>query len=101
VTVTPGRSHAILLPVEVEEVMTERTFEIRVEWDAQASVWIATSDDVPGLCCEATTLEQLLAEIEPLAPELLVANGVLPESEVRQVPLRVIIERRVVPGAAA
>jgi len=67
--------------------MTERTFEVRAGWDADASVWIATSDDVPGLCCEASTFEELLAEIEPLVPELLVANGVLHEADPRDVPL--------------
>jgi predicted RNase H-like HicB family nuclease len=79
--------------------MTERAFEVRAEWDADASVWIATSDDVPGLCCEAATFEELLAELEPLVPELLLANGVLPQAE--EVPLRVIIDRRAGPRAAA
>ncbi len=45
------------------------------EWDAEAGVWIATSDDVPGLATEAATLEALTAKLDALVPELLEANG--------------------------
>ena len=48
---------------------------IRAEWDAEANVWVATSDDVPGLATEAGTLEALSAKLETLVPELLDANG--------------------------
>jgi predicted RNase H-like HicB family nuclease len=48
---------------------------IRAEWDSEASVWVATSDDVPGLVAEADTEEALLAKLHVLIPELLDANG--------------------------
>lgn len=48
---------------------------IRAEWDAEAGVWVATSDDVPGLATEAETLEALSAKLDALVPELLQANG--------------------------
>ncbi|WP_341327890.1 DUF1902 domain-containing protein [Methylotuvimicrobium sp. KM2] len=48
---------------------------IRAEWDEEASVWVATSDDVPGLATEATTLEQLSTKLEYMIPDLLDANG--------------------------
>jgi len=48
---------------------------IRAEWDAEAEVWVATSDDVPGLATEADTLEALSAKLEIMVPELLDANG--------------------------
>jgi len=54
--------------------MTKILF-IRAEWDAEASVWVATSDDVPGLATEAETLEQLSAKLDIMVPELLEANG--------------------------
>jgi predicted RNase H-like HicB family nuclease len=48
---------------------------IRVDWDPEAAVWVATSDDVPGLATEADTLEALSAKLEMMVPELLDANG--------------------------
>ena len=48
---------------------------IRAEWDDDADVWVATSDDVPGLATEAETLELLSSKLETLVPELLDANG--------------------------
>jgi predicted RNase H-like HicB family nuclease len=48
---------------------------IRAEWDEEANVWVATSDDVPGLATEADTLEQLSAKLDSMVPELLDANG--------------------------
>ena len=48
---------------------------IRAEWDAEAGVWVATSDDVPGLATEAETLEALSTKLEMMVPELLEANG--------------------------
>ncbi len=48
---------------------------IRAEWDAEVNVWVATSDDVPGLVTEAETLEALSAKLETMVPELLEVNG--------------------------
>lgn len=48
---------------------------IRAEWDEKASVWVATSDDVPGLATEETTMEALIIKLKTMIPELLEANG--------------------------
>ena len=48
---------------------------IRAEWDPEAGVWVATSDDVPGLATESETLEALSVKLESMVPELLDANG--------------------------
>jgi hypothetical protein len=48
---------------------------IRAEWDEDASVWVATSDDVPGLATEETTMEALIIKLKTMIPELLEANG--------------------------
>lgn len=55
--------------------MMPKVLFIRAEWDAEASVWVASSDDVPGLATEAETLEALSLKLETLVPELLDANG--------------------------
>jgi predicted RNase H-like HicB family nuclease len=52
---------------------------VRATWDDAAHVWVAESDDVPGLATEATTLEALLVKLRTMIPELLEANdGELP-----------------------
>ncbi|OGA21568.1 MAG: hypothetical protein A3H34_03615 [Betaproteobacteria bacterium RIFCSPLOWO2_02_FULL_67_19] len=53
-----------------------KPYFIRAEWDEEASVWVATSDDVPGLATEADTLEALVQKLKVMVPELLDANGV-------------------------
>lgn len=52
-----------------------RALVVRACWDAQAKVWIAASDDVPGLCCEAAALPELRETVAALAPGLLLFNG--------------------------
>ena len=48
---------------------------VRAEWDEEASVWVATSDDVPGLATESETLELLIMKLKRMIPDLLAANG--------------------------
>ncbi len=52
------------------------SYHVRASWDNEAAVWVATSDDVPGLVAEAETLEGLLDDIRVLIPELLELNTV-------------------------
>ena len=49
-----------------------KTLFIRAEWDDEANVWVATSDDVPGLATEAETIEALSAKLQTMVPDLLV-----------------------------
>jgi len=60
----------------------QKIFFIRAEWDTEANVWVATSDDVPGLATEAPTLEALSAKLEIMVPELLQANGISLDAEI-------------------
>lgn len=55
---------------------------VRAEWDDEAEVWVATSDDVPGLATESETLEQLIAKLKVMIPELLSANGLATGTDV-------------------
>jgi len=48
---------------------------VRAEWDPEVGVWVAESDDVPGLVTEADTLERLVERLHVLVPELLELNG--------------------------
>jgi hypothetical protein len=40
--------------------MTMKPLFVRVEWDDEACVWVATSDDVPGLATEQDAMEGLI-----------------------------------------
>ena len=51
-------------------------------WDEEAKVWVATSDDVPGLATEAETVELLLTKLRVMIPELLILSGCKVESEI-------------------
>jgi predicted RNase H-like HicB family nuclease len=50
------------------------TYTVRADWDPEANVWVAVSDEVPGLATEAATLEALAEKLRILIPELLEAN---------------------------
>ena len=54
---------------------------IRAEWDEEAMVWVATSDDVPGLATESVTMEDLIEKLKVMIPELLMANNAAIEDE--------------------
>jgi len=76
----------------------QKVFFVRADWDEDAGVWVATSDDVPGLVTEADTLESLSAKLEVMVPELLEANGVALGAEV---PYELLARRFSVAQAAA
>jgi len=44
---------------------------LSARWDHEAGVWLATSNDVPGLVVEAETWSALVNEVELVLPELL------------------------------
>jgi len=61
----------------------KKPFFIRAEWDEEARVWVATSEDVPGLATEADTVESLIEKLRDMIPELLEANGISLAQEVQ------------------
>jgi predicted RNase H-like HicB family nuclease len=63
---------------------------VRADWDSDAKVWVADSDDVPGLATEAATVEDLVVKLEVMIPELLDLNG-WPEQD--EVPFELLIRR--------
>jgi len=66
---------------------------VKAIWDDEAKVWVATSDDVPGLVTEADTCEGLLNKLQILIPELLEANGLLVGEEIPEIPFHLLTER--------
>lgn len=47
---------------------------VTAEWDDETQLWVATSDDIPGLVTEAPDLDALLMRVRAVAPELLQDN---------------------------
>jgi len=43
-------------------------------WDDEAMVWIAESKDIPGLCLESTSFDELIEDVRAAAPEMLLLN---------------------------
>ena len=48
---------------------------VRAQWDDEAMVRVAVSDDVPGLATAAETSELLIVKPKRMIPDLMVANG--------------------------
>lgn len=54
------------------------TKHIQAQYDPDARMWWAESEDVPGLVSEAPTLDALMERVAAVVPELLAANGAAP-----------------------
>ena len=58
-----------------------KPYLVWAEWDIDANVWVATSDDVPGLVTEADTIHKLVLKLGSMVPDLLKANACNMDSE--------------------
>ena len=65
---------------------------VRAMWDAKAKVWVATSDDVPGLITEADDHNKLARKLKVMVPELLDLNKSLRDRFPPEVPLIILFE---------
>jgi predicted RNase H-like HicB family nuclease len=59
-----------------------KPYYVHAEWDADAAVWVATSDEVPGLATEADSTESLISKLKQMIPELLELNGVVTDGPI-------------------
>ncbi|OIP06772.1 MAG: hypothetical protein AUK53_12010 [Betaproteobacteria bacterium CG2_30_59_46] len=64
---------------------------VHAEWDDEALVWVASSDDVPGLATEAETMEALVKKLKIMIPELLEANNAFGQNE--DIPFELLVRR--------
>ena len=53
-----------------------RPIVVHADWDAEAGVWVATTQDVRGLVTEADTLEELRAKLPGMIIDLLEEDGI-------------------------
>ena len=54
-----------------------RVYQVHARWDSEGGVWVAESEDVPGLVAEAESPNALAAKLRILIPELLELNGTI------------------------
>ena len=64
-----------MIKLGVEKSTPSGVYEIRAQWDSEAGVWVAESEDVPGLVAEADSPNVLVQKLRTLIPELLELNG--------------------------
>ena len=53
-----------------------RPVVIHADWDPEASVWVATTQDIRGLVTEADTIEALRAKLPGMILDLLEESGI-------------------------
>jgi predicted RNase H-like HicB family nuclease len=70
-----------------------QTVRVDAEWDPEAAVWVAESEDVPGLVAEAETLEALTDKLRTLIPELIDLNDVPVATDDGNLPFDVVAQR--------
>lgn len=58
--------------------MNNGAYVVHAAWDDEAKVWVAQSEDVPGLVTEAENLDALKEKLRVMVPELLDLNGTVP-----------------------
>ena len=49
-------------------------YNVKLTWDNEANVWVATSDDIPGLVLESNSYDALIEKVKIASPELLELN---------------------------
>lgn len=74
----------------------EKTLLVNALWDDEAKVWVATSDDVPGLATEAENIDELVRKLKIMVPELLDANGYADGDTGGAIPVKILSECTIV-----
>ncbi|MEP0910059.1 DUF1902 domain-containing protein [Leptolyngbya sp. GB1-A1] len=74
--------------------MESAVYQISAFWDADAAVWVATSDDVPGLATEAETIEALSQKLRDIVPDLLMTNHVISADYAGAIAIQLISHRQ-------
>jgi len=58
-------------------------YNVNLSWDNDAAVWIATSEDIPGLVLESDSFDVLIERVKHAAPELLELNNAKQGNQIR------------------
>jgi hypothetical protein len=66
----------MLQQFEMPERAMAKPIVVHADWDPEASVWVATTQDLSGLVTEADSIESLRAKLLGMILDLLEENGV-------------------------
>jgi len=69
--------------------MQKLPIDIVAEWDPEASVWVATTDDLAGFVMEDATIERLVSRVPGVLEDLIELNHVELPDGVSEVPFEV------------
>lgn len=58
-------------------------YVVNLEWDCEASVWCATSNDIPGLVLESGSIDALIERVKIAAPEIMKMNNIPIREKIR------------------
>ena len=70
-----------------------KAYNVTAIWDSEAEVWVAISDNVPGLVAEAPSLQKLVAKLQVLIPELCELNKHLMETPLDKIAISADYQR--------
>ena len=48
--------------------------KVKILWDNEADIWVAKSDDLPGLALESGSCDALIEKVKYIVPELMDIN---------------------------
>lgn len=50
-------------------------YKVKIDWDDEAKVWVATSSEVSGLVLESGSYDELIERVKKAIPELVELNN--------------------------
>lgn len=73
--------------------MQNVSITVRAEWDEEARVWVATSEDIAGLAVEADTMEALKEKVVGAVCDLVELNGFAQGASVPEIPVHILSDQ--------
>lgn len=70
--------------------MSQKPINVKIGWDDEAKVWVATSDDVAGLAVEAESLDKVHGTVMAALHDLVELNGFAHEGD--QIPVHLMTQ---------
>ena len=66
---------------------------VRADWDEEARVWVATSDDIDGLAVEAENFEALKEQVMAAVCDLVELNGFSGNGSLPEIPIHIMSDQ--------